>query len=118
MLDFRAMRDPSLATLKVLRALFDGDDTDHYGLALIEHTGVQAGTLYPILSRLEKDGWVEGQWEDIDEAAAGRRRRRYCRLTGLGEMEARRILTETAQELAPPPRPAPPGRRRPGWATP
>jgi PadR family transcriptional regulator PadR len=117
MLDFRAMRDPSLATLRVLRALFDGQDTDHYGLALIDHTGVKAGTLYPILSRLEKDGWVEGQWEQIDEAAAGRRRRRYYRLTGLGEREAWPILAETAAALTPPRRPRPAG-RKPGWATP
>jgi PadR family transcriptional regulator, regulatory protein PadR len=118
MLDFRAMREPSLATLKVLRALLDGDATDHYGLALIERTSVQAGTLYPILSRLEKDRWIEGDWEDIDEATAGRRRRRYYRLTGLGEREARQILTETAAILAPPPLRGSTGSRRPGWATP
>jgi PadR family transcriptional regulator PadR len=111
-------RSLSLATLRVLRALLDGEDTDHYGIALIQRTRVQAGTLYPILSRLEKDGLVEGQWEDIDEAAAGRRRRRYYRLTGLGETEARRILTETAAALIPPARRLPTGSRRPGWATP
>jgi PadR family transcriptional regulator PadR len=105
-------RAPSLATLKVLRALFDEAATDHYGLALIERTGVQAGTLYPILSRLERNGWVEGEWENIDEAVAGRRRRRYYRLTGVGEMEARKVLTDTATGLTPPPRSA---NRRPGW---
>lgn len=122
MVDFRAMdripeRPLSLATLKVLRALFDGQGTNHYGLALIERTNVKAGTLYPILSRLEKDEWVKGEWENIDEAAAGRRRRRYYQLTGLGEREARQILADTAAELAPPSRRSPASRPRPRWAT-
>jgi PadR family transcriptional regulator, regulatory protein PadR len=102
-------RSLSLATLKVVRELFDGPVTDHYGLELSERSGVKTGALYTILSRLEADGWVEGEWEDIDEAAAGRRRRRYYHLTGVGEREARRILTETSARLAPPP--------RPGWVT-
>jgi PadR family transcriptional regulator PadR len=110
-------RSLSLATLKVLRALFEGSATDHYGLALIERTGVKAGTLYPILSRLERDSWVEGEWEEINEAAAGRRRRRYYRLTGVGEKEARGILAETAAVLAPPPRSVGINSRRRGWTT-
>jgi DNA-binding PadR family transcriptional regulator len=93
-------RTMSLATLKVLRALFDDIFPEHYGLELSERCGVKTGALYPILSRLEADGWVEGEWEDIDESVAGRRRRRYYRLTGLGESRARQILTETAAALA------------------
>ncbi len=37
------------------------------------------GTLYPILHRLERDGFIEGRWEKGD----GRRKKRY-RLTGAG----------------------------------
>jgi PadR family transcriptional regulator, regulatory protein PadR len=102
-------RSLSLATLKVVRALFDGPAKDHYGLELSERSGVKTGALYPILSRLEADGWIEGEWENIDEAVAGRRRRRYYRLSGVGEREARRVLAETAARLAPP--------ARPGWIT-
>jgi PadR family transcriptional regulator, regulatory protein PadR len=102
----------SLATLLVLRTLLDEVATAHYGLELSARSGVKTGALYPILSRLEKDGWIEGQWEDIDESAAGRRRRRYYRLTGEGERAAREILAETAARLAPPV-----GSRRMGWTT-
>lgn len=110
-------RSMSLATLRVLRALLDDAAGDHYGLELSERSGVKAGALYPILSRLEDDGWVRGHWEDIDESLAGRRRRRYYRLTGVGESTARRVLEETAAELAPPPRRRPAAPRQPGWAT-
>jgi transcriptional regulator len=37
-------------------------------------------SLYPLLYRLEKRGWVEGRWVE----KAGQRRRRYYRLTPQG----------------------------------
>ncbi|MGH7480897.1 MAG: PadR family transcriptional regulator [Longimicrobiales bacterium] len=44
------------------------------------------GTLYPILHRLEAEGWIDGEWEQVE----GRRRKRY-RLTRAG---ARRMGVE------------------------
>ena len=38
-------------------------------------------SLYPLLYRLEKRGWVEGRWVE----KAGQRRRRYYRLTTEGK---------------------------------
>jgi DNA-binding PadR family transcriptional regulator len=92
----------SLATLKVLRAFLDDPAGQAYGLELIDRTGVKAGALYPILSRLEDQGWVRGEWEVIDEAVAGRRRRRYYRLTDSGAQYAHQVLSETAALLRPP----------------
>jgi transcriptional regulator len=40
-----------------------------------------AASLYPLLYRLEKRGWIQGRWIET----AGQRRRRYYRLTGRGE---------------------------------
>jgi transcriptional regulator len=37
-------------------------------------------SLYPMLYRLEKRGWIEGRWLE----KAGQRRRRYYRLTAAG----------------------------------
>ena len=37
-------------------------------------------SLYPLLHRLEKEGWVEGRWVE----KAGERRRRFYRLTPAG----------------------------------
>jgi PadR family transcriptional regulator, regulatory protein PadR len=42
-------------------------------------------SLYPLLYRLEKRGWLQGRWVE----KAGQRRRRYYKLTGAG----RKILT-------------------------
>jgi transcriptional regulator len=41
-------------------------------------------SLYPLLYRLEKRGWLQGRWVE----RAGQRRRRYYRLTA----EGRRVL--------------------------
>jgi transcriptional regulator len=38
-------------------------------------------SLYPLLYRLERKGWVEGRWVE----KAGERRRRFYRLTPLGK---------------------------------
>ena len=38
-------------------------------------------SLYPLLYRLEKRGWIEGRWVE----KAGQRRRRYYRLTAQGK---------------------------------
>lgn len=37
-------------------------------------------SLYPLLYRIEKRGWIEGRWVE----RAGQRRRRYYRLTAAG----------------------------------
>src|SRR5213592_1708318 len=39
------------------------------------------GSLYPLLYRLEKRGWIRGRWVE----KAGQRRRRYYRLTPAGK---------------------------------
>ena len=38
-------------------------------------------SLYPLLYRLERRGWIEGKWVE----KAGQRRRRYYRLTASGK---------------------------------
>ena len=45
-------------------------------------------SLYPLLYRLEKRGWIQGRWVE----KAGQRRRRYYRLTSEGKsvLRARR----------------------------
>lgn len=40
-------------------------------------------SLYPVLYRLERKGWIAGRWVE----AAGQRRRRFYRLTASGRRE-------------------------------
>lgn len=82
---------------RVLQAFLDSPADETYGFALSRATGLQPGTLYPLLERMLEEGWLTTRWEEINEETAGRRRRRYYRLTGVGEQEARiAVATESA----------------------
>jgi DNA-binding PadR family transcriptional regulator len=51
------------------------------------------GTLYKALERLEDRGYLDSRWEDPSAAATeGRPRRRFYRVTAVGERAAREAL--------------------------
>jgi PadR family transcriptional regulator, regulatory protein PadR len=97
----------TLQTLAVLRVLLDDPLGEHYGLEISKAAGLPSGSLYPTLARLERDGWVTSDWEDLNEHEAGRRRRRYYRLTPDGAVWAEQALASTARQLSPKIIPAP-----------
>ena len=88
------------SVLKVVAALLAEPAAERYGLQLMQATGLPSGTLYPILVRLERAGWVESRWEQTDPAAEGRPTRRYYRLTTDGAVEARREVAAMQQQMA------------------
>lgn len=76
-------------TLKVLRALMENPRDELSGAQIRESAKLHTGTLYPILLRLERAGWLESRWEVEDPKSLGRPRRRYYRVTALGAKQAR-----------------------------
>ena len=80
--------------LKVLRLFSENLRQKRSGSEISKLTKVGAGTLYPLLDRLETAGWIVGEWEKINPSEAGRPRRRYYHLTGLGHRNATRALGE------------------------
>lgn len=77
------------ATAEVLAVLLTGGDRV-WGLQIIKETERKAGTVYPILERLEAAGWIVGEW-DADEDRRGPRRR-YYRLTAEARPEAQKYV--------------------------
>ena len=76
------MRRLSVTVVSVLQAIANGFE---YGFDIIDHTGLPSGTVYPALSRLERDGLVRSSWEDERRAhREGRPARRYYRITAPG----------------------------------
>jgi PadR family transcriptional regulator PadR len=70
-------------TTLVLHAL--ANDLRH-GFDVIDATGLPSGTVYPILRRLEREGFVSGRWEDAAIAHDEQRPpRRYYELTAAGK---------------------------------
>jgi len=84
----------TLPLAKVLDVLMGAPSHRHYGLEIAREAGLSSGTTYPILARLERDGWLTSAWEQIDPVVEGRRPRRYYRLTGQGERAARDVLEQ------------------------
>ena len=73
-------------TATVLSALVHGLG---YGFEIIELTGLRAGTVYPVLRRLEARGLVRSSWERVAAARAeGRPPRRNYQLTPVGHRAA------------------------------
>jgi PadR family transcriptional regulator, regulatory protein PadR len=94
------MKKPQMTgpMLLVLSEFSRDPDHRHYGLELAHATGLAAGTIYPVLARLERYGWVTSEWEEIDPRAAGRRPRRYYQLTGDGHLAADTHLAKFRKE--------------------
>jgi DNA-binding PadR family transcriptional regulator len=71
-----------LAALKVLQSVTNGTQ---YGFDVCADTGLPSGTVYPALSRHERDGFLRSSWEDPVKAHRDRRPpRRYYRVTAEG----------------------------------
>ncbi|HEY1488747.1 MAG TPA: PadR family transcriptional regulator [Micromonosporaceae bacterium] len=88
------------SVLRVVSAMLTDPSAERYGLDLMHDTDLASGTLYPILVRLERAGWVSSHWEDIDPVAEGRPNRRYYRLTADGAANARHEIALINQQLA------------------
>lgn len=77
----------TLATLAQLKQ-------EHYGYTLRKSLAerglvMDESTLYPLLRRLESQGLLESQWREEDK-----RRKRFYRLSGLGEQMLVQLLAE------------------------
>jgi PadR family transcriptional regulator PadR len=76
---------------RVAAALLSRPDAHHWGYQLIQETGLASGALYPILARLEAQGWLASDWADPDGSYP---RRRYYTITSSG----REALTDLLRE--------------------
>lgn len=85
----------SRQTLTILEALLARPSQWHYGYAISRQTSIPSGTLYPILMRLDKSGWLETCWED--SVPQGRPPRHLYRLSGNGREWARDELRAAEQ---------------------
>ena len=76
------MRRLSITAVSVLHAVANGFE---YGFDVIDATRLPSGTVYPALSRLERDGYLRSAWENERYAFnEGRPARRYYRVTAAG----------------------------------
>jgi DNA-binding MarR family transcriptional regulator len=101
----------TVPTRSVVGAMLEAPTADWYGLELAARAGIRSGTIYPILARLERLGWLESWWESVDPRDEGRPRRRLYRLTPEGLRAAVALASEPSPRAAVPQRAR--GRLRP-----
>ena len=80
--------------MKVLGASLSSGRVELSGADISRATNLSSGTLYPILFRLERAGWLESRWEDEDPRVLKRPRRRLYQVTALGERRARAAVKD------------------------
>jgi DNA-binding PadR family transcriptional regulator len=61
-----------------------------FGLEIMKRSGRPSGTVYPILDRLERQGWIASEWEEHTDTQ--RRRRRVYTFTAEGAVAAREVV--------------------------
>ncbi len=76
-------------TVDVLTILLEGDGP-MFGLQIMQLSGRPSGTVYPILERLERQGWIASEWEEHTDTQL--RRRRVYSFTAEGAPAARDLL--------------------------
>lgn len=81
-------------TIKVLHSFLATKGTAIWGLEIVRQTGLNTGTVYPILDRLEALGWVSAEWEPDNDRNGPRRR--YYRLLSIAEGEAQEVVDRFA----------------------
>jgi PadR family transcriptional regulator len=71
-------------------------DEELYGFELVRRLELaeglltSEGTIYPLLGRLRREGWVETRWEESPDGPP----RKYYRLTGTGREALRHFSVE------------------------
>jgi DNA-binding PadR family transcriptional regulator len=89
-------RQPRLSAqaIKVLGVLMTSPRDELSGAEIGRATKLASGTLYPILARFEQAHWLDSRWENDDPHALGRPRRRFYRITPLGEKKVKAAFRE------------------------
>jgi PadR family transcriptional regulator, regulatory protein PadR len=84
-------------TTRLLEVLLSDPGRRWYGLELMDRAELRSGTTYPLLHRLQEEGWLSSARERIDPSQEGRPRRRLYQLTGLGQAAAREAIERRSQ---------------------
>ena len=63
------------------------------GSDVMKELKLPSGTVYPILARMNKHGWLTRELEEVDPKVVNRPQRHYYIVTQAGLTEGRRLIT-------------------------
>lgn len=74
-------------------AVFVNNPSEQFsGIDICQKTGMKSGTVYPLLIKMEENGWLESEWEDIDPRQEGRPKRHFYKITRRGVIHGTKLL--------------------------
>ncbi|MEE3625137.1 PadR family transcriptional regulator [Nitrospirillum sp. BR 11752] len=85
----------------ILATLLEASGAWRHGYELAQLAGVKSGTLYPLLIRLERLGYLEAQWQPPVETGRPPRHAYRLTATGIRFAQANPPAPETAGPLNP-----------------
>ena len=71
-------------SMRILNAFAVAPDRELSGADLLAAGTVSAGTLYPMLLRLEEAGLLKSRWTEVKRQIQGTPRRKVYQITGMG----------------------------------
>jgi len=86
------------ASVQVAIALMTDPSGKHWGYELGKQSGVRSGVMYPLLTRMLKEGWLTDGWEDDASTAGKRPPRRYYELTSHGLVALGALIAEAQRD--------------------
>jgi PadR family transcriptional regulator, regulatory protein PadR len=86
------------ALIQVAMALLGDPTGRHWGYELFKQAGVRSGVLYPMLTRMLNEGWLEDGWEAPTTIRDKRPPRRYYQLTHKGRLELGAVLQQACRD--------------------
>lgn len=86
----------------VIKAFLEDPSKEWYGMELMRATHQPSGTMYPILAKFERNGWLSRGKESIDPTVEGRPARQFYRITGAAVKAAHLQLAELSERYRPP----------------
>lgn len=86
------MRRRTRALVQVALALLEDPTGRHWGYELSKRADVRSGVLYPMLTRMLDEGFVQDGWEDPNTLGGKRPPRRYYELTHKGRLALEGIV--------------------------
>jgi PadR family transcriptional regulator, regulatory protein PadR len=87
---------------KVLKIFLEDPTQPRYGFEIMRLTGLASGSLYPMLARLERAGWLTRGKENIDPHTEGRPPRLHYTITTAAATAAYRELADLSAQYRPP----------------
>lgn len=92
-------RRATLSFLKTLAVFVNDPQTRFSGADICRAAKLYSGAVYPLLDKMQENGWLDGEWEKIDPHKEGRPRRHLYHITRKGFVQGKKVLAEHLPEV-------------------